>query len=278
MLSTPLTITNLLSAFALAALIAALAWKLGALNRSGALAATLLGGLIYGLGGLVWAILLVVFFATSSLLSRAFEGRKRKLSSSFAKGGRRDWAQVAANGGAAAGFLMLAATGLIPGAWAWLGFCAALAAVTADTWATELGLISAQPPRLITNWKPVPRGSSGAISLAGTLASLLGATFIALIAFLLVPLLDPFAFYAIIALGGLLGSLIDSWLGATVQAIYYCPHCAQETERHPLHTCGTHTVHQRGWPWLNNDWVNFISSLAAALLAVLLAISLDLVR
>ena len=277
MLSTPLTATNLLSAFALAALIAVLAWKLGALNRSGVAAATLLGGLVYALGGLAWAILLVAFFVSSSLLSRAFEGRKRNLASSFAKGGHRDWAQVAANGAPAAGFLILAVVGLIPVAWAWLGYAAALATVAADTWATELGLLSPKPPRLITNFKPVARGTSGAISFAGTFASLLGATFIATLAYWLLPLLQPFAFYALIALAGLLGSLIDSWLGATVQAIYYCPYCSEETERHPLHNCGNAALHQRGWPWLNNDWVNFISSLAASALALLLAISLGLV-
>jgi uncharacterized membrane protein len=55
----------------------------------------------------------------------------------------------------------------------------------------------------------------------------------------------------------LLGSLFDSFLGATVQAIYFCPTCDKETERHPVHTCGTPTAMIRGWEWLNNDWVNF---------------------
>ena len=49
---------------------------------------------------------------------------------------------------------------------------------------------------------------------------------------------------------------MDSLLGATVQVIYTCPACGKETERHPLHACGTQTVYKRGWRWMNNDAVN----------------------
>jgi len=55
----------------------------------------------------------------------------------------------------------------------------------------------------------------------------------------------------------LFGALFDSLLGATVQAIYYCPACQKETERYPSHSCGTETGQIRGWTWLSNDWVNF---------------------
>ena len=68
----------------------------------------------------------------------------------------------------------------------------------------------------------------------------------------------------VLVLGGLAGSTFDSFLGATVQAIYYCPQCHKETERHPYHLCGTQTSLVRGWPWLNNDLVNFFCSLAGA--------------
>jgi uncharacterized membrane protein len=65
-------------------------------------------------------------------------------------------------------------------------------------------------------------------------------------------------------LSGLAGSLVDSFLGATVQAIYECEGCGRETERHPAHTCGARTGFKRGWRWLDNDGVNFISSVAGA--------------
>jgi uncharacterized membrane protein len=60
-------------------------------------------------------------------------------------------------------------------------------------------------------------------------------------------------------------------LGATIQAIYHCPHCNKETERHPIHTCGTATSHFRGWKWLNNDLVNFLASLVGMIVAVVVS-------
>ena len=78
--------------------VALLAWKTGALSTSGAWAAVVTGGFIFGLGGLAWAALLLSFFISSSILSRAFSKRKASLAEKFAKGSRRDWGQVFANG------------------------------------------------------------------------------------------------------------------------------------------------------------------------------------
>ena len=59
-------------------------------------------------------------------------------------------------------------------------------------------------------------------------------------------------------------------LGATVQAMYYCPRDQKETEKHPLHTCGTETIQIRGWKWLNNDWVNFPCSASGVIVVQLI--------
>jgi uncharacterized protein (TIGR00297 family) len=257
----------------LAAAISIAAYRVRSLSRSGAMAATLLGIVVFGLGGLAWAVLLMAFFVSSSALSRLFGKRKRDLNEKFSKGSQRDAAQVAANGGVSGIFVLLHL--LYPqAAWPWLAFAGTLAAVNADTWATELGVLSPVLPRLITTGKPVERGSSGGITLAGTLASLTGAALIAVLGALLRPA-DLFPVLGaqipliifLISLAGLAGSLLDSLLGATVQAIYTCPACRKETERHPVHLCGSPTVLLRGWPWLSNDWVNTFCALAGGILA-----------
>lgn len=255
-------------------LIAALAWKAKALNRSGAIAAALTGGLIFGLGGLPWAVLLLTFFISSSLLSRLFGRRKLALSEKFSKGSQRDWAQVLANGGL--GTILVILQVLLPGeTWPWVAYAGAMATVNADTWATELGVLNPQPPRLITTWQSVERGASGAISLWGSLAAVGGAALVGLFAAILASAASPsgqiLAAGLLLAaiLGGTAGAFFDSLLGATLQAIYWCPACGKETERHPEHVCGTLTSQIRGLSWLDNDRVNFSASLVGALVCLL---------
>jgi uncharacterized protein (TIGR00297 family) len=260
---------QLLIGFVCAGLIALAAYRLHSLSRSGAWGALLVGTIIFGLGGWRWAVLLLAFFISSSLLTRTFARRKTALNEKFDKGGRRDIGQVLANGGVAALFALLHF--FFPqAAWTWMGFAASLAAVNADTWATELGVLNPSLPKLITTWKPVERGTSGGISVYGTLAALGGAALIALLAGLVRPSGNFWVMLGIVSLGGLLGALFDSLLGASVQAIYYCPHCDKETEKHPLHTCGTQTTRIRGWSWLNNDLVNLGCALTGAVIGIIL--------
>jgi uncharacterized protein (TIGR00297 family) len=259
-------VMQILIGFLLAILIAVLAWRAGSLSKSGAWAAVLTGGLIFGMGGLRWAILLLAFFISSSVLTRAFSKQKASLAEKFSKGSQRDWGQVLANGGL--GALLAIGNYILPDQKGiWLAFAGAMAAVNADTWSTELGVLSLVTPRLITTGQKVERGTSGGISLVGILASLGGAALIGIAAITfpsnqswLIPL-------GIVILGGLVGSLFDSVLGAAVQAIYWCPTCNKETERHPTHTCGTPTSQIRGWSWINNDLVNFGCSIMGAIVA-----------
>jgi uncharacterized protein (TIGR00297 family) len=251
----------------LAVVIALVAWKAGSLSISGAWAAVLTGGLIFGLGGLDWAVLLLTFFISSSILTKAFSNRKASLAEKFSKGSQRDWGQVLANGGM--GAVLAVGFALTPRyQWLWLAFAGAMAAVNADTWSTELGVLSETPPRLITTGQKVERGTSGGITVAGILAALGGAALIAIMATLFSPGQRGLLALVIIILGGLMGSLFDSLLGATVQAIYWCPTCNKETERHPLHTCGSPTQQIRGISWINNDVVNFACSMMGAMASV----------
>jgi uncharacterized protein (TIGR00297 family) len=262
---------QILIGFFLALVVAYLAYRSHSLDRSGAFAATFVGTIIFGLGGWSWAVLLLIFFITSSGLSRAFKRRKQSLDEKFSKGHERDAGQVFGNGGLATLFVLIHA--LYPESIVgWMGFAASLAAVNADTWATELGVLNPTSPRMITNLgKRVEKGTSGGISLFGTVASLLGAAIIALFAVLLSPVSPLSASHGLlIAVAGLAGSLFDSLLGATVQAMYFCPSHQTETEKHPLHTCGSQTSHIRGWRWLNNDWVNFSCSAFGVLVVLVL--------
>jgi len=258
---------QLLFGLFLAIIIATLAYRVHSLDKSGAVTSIIVGTIVFGLGGLQWAVLLLVFFVTSSALSRLFKKRKQGLDEKFSKGHQRDAGQVLGNGGLATAFVLIHAfypESII----GWVGFAAALAAVNADTWATELGVLNPTPPILITDLrKRVEKGTSGGVSLFGTLASLTGSAAIALPASLFTA---NWSLFLPITLAGLAGSLFDSLIGGTVQAMYYCPTDKKETEKHPLHTCGTETVHIRGWKWLNNDWVNFACGVFGVLIALLL--------
>ena len=264
--------TVLLAAGAILAAVAALlAWRLRWLSGGGAWAAFGLGLIVFGLGGIPWATVLLAFFVTSSALSALFRKRKVHAEEAYEKTSRRDAGQVLANGLVAGFFVVLHV--FFPDSWLpWTGFAAALAAANADTWATELGVLGKRDPILITNGKSVPAGTSGAISLPGTLAAALGALLIGVTALFAWPMdsIPSGAWWIVlITVCGLLGSLFDSWLGARFQAVYYCSTCQKETEKAVRHTCGAETSYLRGLRWLDNDWVNLFCTSIAPLLALL---------
>ena len=249
--------------FSVATLIAVAAYGARALLPSGALATVIVGTLTFGWGGLTPAILLVLFFVSSSALTRYRRGRKSSLSPGFSKGGRRDYGQVFANGILAAVCSFMYG---VQGDAVWLaGIIGALAAVTADTWGTELGVLSNKTPRLLTTGARVPPGTSGGVTFPGTVAGFAGAGLIGATA----ALFELNVQWIIVGcLAGILGMFLDSLLGATVQVMYYCPRCEVHTEQHPQHRCGTQTSRVRGISWVNNDVVNLLASSVGALSAM----------
>lgn len=271
---------SLLTGFSLALLVAALAYWRGSLSRSGVAGALIVGTLVFGLGGWVWGVLLALFFVSSSLLSHYKEREKAAAAEKFEKGHQRDFWQVMANGGVGALLAILVAVAPEASTIWFAAFAGAMATVTADTWATELGTLSPRPPRLVTNGRVVEVGTSGGISALGTGVSLAAGAIIGFAAGLLA-VLDGMAggtgawlsLTLIGAASGLGGSLFDSLLGATVQQIYYCDVCGKETER-KVHRCGYETRPLRGWSWMNNDAVNFLASLVGAGLGAGLAMVL----
>lgn len=257
----PLAFAGLVSA-----VVSGLAFWRGALSASGAVAALVVGICVVGLGGWEWGVLLGLFFISSSLLSRFKEDEKKPAAQNFAKGHQRDWGQVVANGGLGAG-LALGSILLSTDVW-FLIFIGVMAAVTADTWATEIGTLSRTPPRLITTGQPVMPGTSGAMSALGTLVSLIGGGVIGAAAGLLSEI--PFGLALFLgSFGGLAGSLFDTFLGATVQGVYYSESKHKETEK-KFDSHGRPNSLKRGWSWVSNDWVNFIASCGGGLVSLLL--------
>jgi uncharacterized protein (TIGR00297 family) len=267
-------LVQLLGGLFLSGLVGWAAYQRRALTRNGVVGAVLVGTLIFGFGGWTWGLLLIAFFVSSTALSRYREMEKEGLAEKFAKGHQRDIGQVLANG--AWGAVLAVAYAFTPRLLLWAAFVGAMASVTADTWATELGVLSRGQPRLITTGQPVPVGTSGAVSVLGTAATVTGGLFIGLVIFLLHEL-DSLAtgnrlrwidlwMVAVGVVGGLAGSLFDSLLGATVQGIYYCDRCAKETEK-TRHACGQVTRLVRGHRWLSNDMVNLLSSIVGGVVA-----------
>jgi len=247
-----------------ALLVVAAARKARALSLSGAVAAACVGWAVFGFAGGRGAIALLLFFVSSSLLSRV--GKKRKAALLYEKGGERDALQVLANGGVAA-LCAVAVPFAAPYLWAVAAFLGALASANADTWATELGSLAKGSPRLITNLRPAPTGASGAISLPGTLAAVAGAVVIGVM--VLAWNGSPRDILAV-AGGGVFGALFDSLLGATVQAQYRCHICGKLTER-LSHCDNAPTEKARGVAWMNNDAVNALATLGGAIVAAALA-------
>jgi len=264
-----LNLPRILAGLLLSAAIGGLAHRRGSLSSSGWVGAVLTGTLTFGFGGWTWGLTLIVFFVTSSALSHFRQAQKQQLAGEkFEKSGRRDLFQTLANGGAGAALaLIYGLAGEPPALLAC--FCGVMATVTADTWATEIGVLSPTPPRMVTRWHAVAPGTSGGVSAYGLLASAAGALVIGLSAFVLhglelgvwLPVLVPAA-----GLAGLAGSLADSLIGATAQAMYLAPG-GGETERR-ADPSGHRYASLRGWRWVNNDMVNFVSSLVGGIVAV----------
>lgn len=248
----------------------AAAWRLRALSASGAVAATAVGTATF-LAGAEWAALLIWFFVSSTIVSRlrdplrsvsgaaTREGAARGI---VARGARRDAIQVLANGTIVA----LAALGsVVVGGTAWPALGAgALAAATADTWSTEIGTRWGGTPRHILRWVPLPRGTSGGVTLVGSVAALAGALLTSAVARAVQFDVAAAAIFA----GGVVGALTDSVLGATAQERRWCDRCGAATERR-IHTCGAETRVSGGLRRFDNDAVNFTSIGIGALVTCL---------
>lgn len=253
--------------FLLAVVIALVAWRARSLTASGALAAVAIGTVAVS-AGWSWGILLVLYFVSSSALSHFRKRDKDAVAGGrVEKAGERDGVQVFANGGV---FMLSAMAYTREPQLLWqLAGAGALAASAADTWATEIGVLSKSRPRSILTLQPVDAGVSGGVSPSGTLAALVAAGMMAVAARLLE--WPPAAALAALV-GGVAGCMLDSLLGASLQSRRHCDTCGQATEQR-VHRCGNPTRHVGGVAALNNDGVNLLATVGGAVVGVAIGLA-----
>lgn len=252
-----------------------LGYRRGLLSLSGIVGLAFTSLLGFSAGGWVWGSLFWVVFVSSGLWLRFRRSHKDALLDGTSETVARDWLRIVAGTGWASALALLHL--LAPGvAGVFAAFLGALATTNADIWATELGMLSPRAPRLVITRRRVAAGTPGAISTLGTVASLAGAWLVGFMALLLVMIQaqsrDMVWDRALVWLpvaataGGMAGSLVDSFLGATAQGIYYCEGCKTETDQR-VHSCGEVARQVRGWAWLTNDGIDLVSSIVGAAVA-----------
>jgi uncharacterized protein (TIGR00297 family) len=234
-----------------------IAWLLRSATPGAAVAgATITAALIYTTAPLPfypWRTALtpvLAFFLLTALATRAGRKHKERLGTAEKRKGR-EAAQAAANLGVAVWACndLLRAWLLDQPRFARLAFTptllfsaglAALSEAAADTVSSEIGQTMKSQPRMITTWKKAEPGTDGAISLGGTLAGIVAGTLVAGAGAW--ALQGGVKMFWIAAAGGTFGLFFDSLLGATLERI----------------------------GWLNNDAVNFLSTVSAAIFALAL--------
>uniref|UniRef100_A0A803VZW2 Transmembrane protein 19 n=1 Tax=Ficedula albicollis TaxID=59894 RepID=A0A803VZW2_FICAL len=231
-------------------IIATQGFKRKSLDHSGAL-----GGLVVGfiltVANYSFFSSLFVFFVTSSKLTKWKKDIKKKIDSEYREGGQRNWIQE------------------YTASWMCLSLLGALACSAGDTWASEIGsVMSKSKPRLITTWEQVPVGTNGAVTLVGLISSLLGGMTVGIAYFItqLIFVTDlemsapqwPIIVFG--AAAGLLGSVVDSYLGATMQYSGF-----DQTIGMVVNHETKDSKHISGKPILDNNAVNLFSSVIIAL-------------
>ncbi|KAM8909414.1 transmembrane protein 19 isoform 1-T2 [Spinachia spinachia] len=254
--------------------------KRQSLSVSGALGA-LLVGFVLTMANYSFFSALLAFFITSTKLTRWGGAHKRTLDAEYKEGGQRNWIQVFCNGGVPTELALLYMIEVGPGempidfgrqytaSWMCLSLLGALACSCGDTWASEVGpVLSQSQPRLITTWKEVPAGTNGGVTTVGLVASFLGGLVVGgayyATQLLLVNDLElvnpqwPIVVYGGVA--GLVGSLLDSFLGAHMQ---YSGYDASIGKVVSYQSATTRRI--CGKPILDNNAVNLFSSVLVAL-------------
>ena len=236
---------------AIVALVCLAALKAGGLDFSGACFAFILGTGTLWITRFEGLAVFSAFYVSSTLISSAGKASRVK------KHGARNWKQVIANGLMA--FLGVLIYGFT-GNFAYLVmFAASVAEANSDTWAGETGRLSRQNPVSILTLRPVNRGLSGGVTVLGFAGGFAGSLLIAVLFLLL--FCSSFTQCAVVVASGFTGCVLDSVLGASVQALYY-------DEKNGVYTEDPSFEHVRGLKWMDNSMVNLLSNIFSAVLAI----------
>lgn len=235
--------------------IAGLTYIKKSLTLPGAIVAFLVAAMLYLSGGALFFTGLMFFFFSSTLIGKVGKKHHQVINQIHQKSGSRDAIQVLANSGVAVFMAIL---------FVWTGeerfqiaVMVSLAISTADTWGSELGVLSNKSPISILRWRKVQIGISGGITLLGTVASFLGATSIAILYGLFHLPSFEIGSLILIVIVGFLGSLLDSLLGDTMQSKYWDDENNRLTEK-PINN-GVKNRLIQGFSWMTNDVVNILS-------------------
>lgn len=129
--------------------------------------------------------------------------------------------------------------------WA-LGYVASLATKLADTFASEIGKAYGKTTFLITTLERVPRGTEGAVSLEGTVASVVGGLLLPMYAYGVVGLIGGLDGVAVATFAAFVATMVESLIGATLQE-------------------------KEGMSWMTNEVVNFFNTVIGATLAMFMS-------
>ncbi len=243
-----------------------------ALTWDGAIAGFYFGVIILGLGSWTWGAMYGLFFVLGSLFTFVGKEKKKDLTQEFEKGeSARDSIQAMVNSLIPAILALLFV--LIKHPILAIMAAGALATSLADTFGTEIGSISKKSTySALKPWVKKERGSPGAISVLGTLASAVGATLIGIIGFI-VAQYDSYAvlpkyLWIIIPtsiIGGFIGSYFDSVFASTIQRLNKCTKCNKITEKNTH--CSIPTVYYSGIKWIRNDLINLLAIVIGAMIS-----------
>jgi uncharacterized protein (TIGR00297 family) len=235
-------------------------------------------GAIHVISSTTHVILMALFFYSATYWTKYKQEIKKKFEEDFQEGGNRNSLQVLANAGVATTLcivnIFVYGGGDFPidfkSHW-WRSFwnlaiMGTYACVNGDTWSSEIGILSHSDPVLITTFRKVPKGTNGGVTVLGLFAAaggglLIGtAHYLCILFFASKPIYEPqWPIIVLGAIGGLGGSLIDSFLGATLQWSGWDSNTQKVVKTH-----SKNIQHISGINVLSNNQVNFLSALFTA--------------